>query len=266
MSLSLSGKVAIVSGASRGIGAAIAKCLASDGASVVINYYHSAVVANKLTDEINAAEQGEAVAIQADMSSVTDATRLIEESIRRFGRLDILVLNAAYIERQTLAELTEEEFDKHLQMNVKVPLFTVKAAATHMKAGMPQTFSVRLRIHHLHSGGRVIFVSSSVTRLSNIGPSTLMYTATKEALEQLSRILTKDLGTKGITVNVIAPGPTTTDMFTNTWSQEFTEYVASLHPQKHMGLPKDIAPLVGFLASEEAGQAISANGVSAHHS
>lgn len=135
MSLSLSGKVVIVTGASRGIGAATAARLAEDGATVVVNYYNSKAAADGLVERINAEEKGKAVAIKADMSSLVEAKQLVEETLKQFGRLDILALNAAIVIDGTLDTITEENFDKQFDVNVKIPLFMVQTAAKSMEAG-----------------------------------------------------------------------------------------------------------------------------------
>lgn len=135
MSLPLSGKVALVTGSSRSIGAAIVKRLAADGASVVVNYVTTKDAAQKLVEEINAEGRGKAVAIQADMSSVAGGSRLVEETVQHFGRLDILVLNAAYMVLQPLQDVNETEYDSHFMINVKVPLFMTQTAAKYLTSG-----------------------------------------------------------------------------------------------------------------------------------
>ena len=136
MTLPLSGKVALITGSSRSIGAAIAKRLASDGAIVVINYVSTADVAQKLAKEIDLEGKGRALLVQADVSSVAEGNRLVEETVRHLGRLDILVLNAGYSEAQTLESLSEAEYDKQFLINVKVPLFMVQTAGKHFQPGM----------------------------------------------------------------------------------------------------------------------------------
>lgn len=135
MSLPLAGKIALVTGSSRNIGAAIVKRLAADGAFVVINYVNTADAAQKLAQEINAEGKGKAITLQADMSSVAEGNRLIEETVQRFGKLDILVLNAGHAESQLLEQVSEEEFDKHFTINVKVPLFMTQTASKHLNEG-----------------------------------------------------------------------------------------------------------------------------------
>ena len=135
MSLPLSGKVAVVTGSSRNIGASIVKRLASDGASVVVNYNGSEGAANELVEQIAAEGKGQAIAVKANMASLEEATNLIEETIKKFGRLDILVLNAGLMNNKPLDSIDEKLFDEHFTINVKVPLFMVKHASKHMKAG-----------------------------------------------------------------------------------------------------------------------------------
>lgn len=136
MSLPLSEKVAIVTGASRGIGAAVATRLAADGATVVVNYNNSKAAADELIERIDAEGRGKAVAIKADMSSLVEAKQLVEETLKRFGRLDILALNAAIVIDGTLDTITEANFDKQFDVNVKIPLFMVQMAAKSMGAGL----------------------------------------------------------------------------------------------------------------------------------
>lgn len=247
MSLPLSGKVALVTGSSRNIGAAIAKRLADDGASVVINYNGSEAAANELVEKINEEGNGKAVAIKADMSSLADGTRLIEETVQHFGQLDILVLNAGYMNNKPLDAIDEKLFDDTFNVNVKVPLFMVKTASKYLKAG-----------------GRVFFVSSATTLFSGVPPNYLIYTATKGAVEQMTRVLAKDLGAKGVNVNAIAPGPVDTDLFRAGKSEQLIQFFANLHPQKRIPQAEEIAPIVAFLSREEAGwvngQTIYVNG------
>ena len=131
----LKGKVALITGSSRGIGAATARRLAADGASVVINYFGSADLAHELAQQINTEGIGKAVAIKADMSSTAEGARLVQETIQRFGRLDILVLNMGMTKNTALSDISEKEYDDVFTMNVKVPLFVAKAAAPHLQSG-----------------------------------------------------------------------------------------------------------------------------------
>ena len=140
MSLPLAGKVAVITGSSRNIGAAIAQRLADDGASVVINYNGSQGAAEELAQKINKEGKGKAITIQADVSSLDDGNRLIEQTVQEFGRLDILVLNAGMMNNTPLDAITEKHFDDHFNINVKVPLFMVKAASKHLKAGASRRY------------------------------------------------------------------------------------------------------------------------------
>lgn len=151
MALPLSGKVALVTGSSRSIGAAIVKRLAADGASVVINYINSADAAQQLADEINGEAKGKAITIKADVSSTSEGRRLVEETVQHFGQLDILVLNAGYVEMLALENLTEDEFDRHFAVNAKVPLFMVQAAARHFKSGTISPLSFYQAISDIQS-------------------------------------------------------------------------------------------------------------------
>ncbi|KAI0642770.1 NAD-P-binding protein [Trametes meyenii] len=247
MSLSLTGKVAIVTGSSRSIGAAIARQLAALGANVVINYVSSASSAQDVADSINSQGAGKAIIVKADVGSVAANQDLVAETIRQFGRLDIVALNAGIMDNETLSEVTEETYDRQFATNVKGPLFLVQAAAP-----------------HLPSGGRVIFFSTSLTRASAIQPNYLVYAATKGAVEQLARVLAKDLGARGVTVNTIAPGPTDTAMFRDGKTEQQIGFLAGLHPQKRLGTVDEVGNAVAFLVSEDAswvnGQTLMVNG------
>jgi len=247
MSLPLAGKVALITGSSRSIGAAIAKRLANDGASVVINYVSNEAAAQEVVDSINGTRPGAAVPIKADVSTVASCKHLLDETIKVFGKVDILVLNAGVMGTRTLSEVDERFFDDHFTINVKGPLFLVQAAAPLMSAG-----------------GRIIFFSTSVTRASTVLPNYLVYAASKGAIEQFTRVLAKDLGTRGITVNCISPGPTDTELFRKGKTEQQIQFLANLNPQKRIPQPEEIAPAVAFLASPGAswvnGQNLPVNG------
>jgi len=247
MSLKLAGKVAIVTGSSRSIGAAIAQRLAEDGANVIINYVSNSQAAESVVDGINSKAGGKAVAVKADVSSSVGADQLIEATIKAFGKLDILVLNAGIMGSKVLADVDEQFFDSHIQVNVKGPLFLSKAAAP-----------------LLPSGGRIIFFSSSLTKASSVLPNALIYVASKGAIEQVARVLAKDLGARGITVNTVSPGPVDTALFREGKTEQQIQFIAGLHPSKRLGTPDEIAPAVAFLASPDAtwvnGQNLLVNG------
>uniref|UniRef100_A0A0W0F0C9 NAD(P)-binding protein n=1 Tax=Moniliophthora roreri TaxID=221103 RepID=A0A0W0F0C9_MONRR len=214
MSSPLSGKVAIVTGSSRSIGASIAKRLAKDGATVVINYVSNADAANEVVNDINSKGPGKA----------------------QLGKVDILVLNAGIMGSKVLADVDEQFYDDHMNINVKGPLFLTKAAAP-----------------LLPSGGRVIFFSTSLTKASAVLPNALVYVASKAAIEQLSRVLAKDLGGRGITVNTVSPGPVDTPLFRAGKPEQVIQFIANQNPSKRLGQPDDIAPIVAFLSGPEAG-------------
>ena len=199
----------VVTGSSRSIGAAIAKRLAQDGASVVINYASNEAAAKEVADEINGIRSGAAVTIKADVSTVESCKSLLDETLKAFGKIDILVLNAGIMGLRGLREVDEKFFDNHFLINVKGPFFLVQAAEPHLKEGEQRVqlwdriSLVRLT---LPVGGRIIFFSTSLARNSAITPPYLVYAATKGATEQLSRALSKELGAKGITVNTVSPG------------------------------------------------------------
>ena len=232
----LSGKIAIVTGASNGIGRGIAERLADDGAIVVVNYGSSAEKAHQVVTGIQA-KGGKAVAVQADMSQVAEARRLVNETVKQFSRLDILVNNAGRFMPKALLDTTEADFD----LNAKGPYFAMQEAANILK-----------------EGGRIVNISTDGTHLSF--PGATAYLGSKGALEQYTRGLAQELAPRGITVNTVSPGFTDTGMMTD----QFRQIGIQLSPLKRLGLPKDIADVVAFVVSEEArwltGQNIHAGG------
>jgi 3-oxoacyl-[acyl-carrier protein] reductase len=244
MTKALTGKVAVVTGAARGIGRAIALRLAQDGAAVVVNYAGSAQQAQETVALI---EQGavHAVAVQADVSKVADVKRLFNACFEKFGRLDILVNNAGVMFTKPVVEVGEEEFDRLFAVNVKGAFFCCQEAAKRMA-----------------DGGRIVNLSSSTTAL--MLPGYAAYVATKGAVEQFSHVLAKELGSRNITVNVVSPGPTDTELFGQGKTEEQKQVFARMAALGRLGQPQDIADVVALLAGEDArwitGQNIRANG------
>jgi 3-oxoacyl-[acyl-carrier protein] reductase len=244
MNDNLKGKVALVTGASRGIGRAIAERLARAGAAVVVNYANSAGEAQKVVAEIKS-KGGNAFAIKVDVSRVTEVVRLFDESIAHFGKLDILVNNAGIAFIKSVADTTEADFDRIFNLNVKGTFFACQQAAT-----------------RLADGGRIINLSTSIT--ARLLPAYGAYAATKGAVEQLTRSLSKEMGVRGITVNAVSPGPTETELFLTGRTQEQIDFFAKQSAFNRLGKPQDIAEVVAFLASDESGwisgQNLRANG------
>jgi 3-oxoacyl-[acyl-carrier protein] reductase len=244
MNDTLKGKVALVTGASRGIGRAIAERLSRAGAAVAVNYANNAGEAQKAVAEIKA-PGGNALAIRADVSRVSEIVRLFDETLAHFGKLDILVNNAGIAFNKPVSTTTEEEFDQIFAINVKGTFFACQQAAS-----------------RLAEGGRIINLSTSIT--ARLLPAFGAYAATKGAVEQLTRSLSKDLGARGITVNAVSPGPTETELFLNGRTPEQIDFFAKQSAFGRLGRPKDIADVIVFIASDEAGwisgQNIRANG------
>ncbi|MDQ3776618.1 MAG: SDR family oxidoreductase [Pseudomonadota bacterium] len=241
---SLSGKVDIVTGSSRGIGARIATRLAQAGAGVVVNYAGGRNAAEQVVQSIEAGG-GQALAVQGDVSKPQDVRALFDAAVERFGRVHILVNNAGIILYKRLDQTADDEFDRLFAVNVKGVFNALREAS-----------------RHLEDGGRIINFSSSTTRL--MLPTYASYCATKAAVEQLTRIFAKEVGQRGITVNVVSPGPTNTELFTEGKSEADIQRMAAMAALGRIGQPEDIANLVLFLASDEAGwisaQNIGANG------
>jgi 3-oxoacyl-[acyl-carrier protein] reductase len=237
---SLSGKVAIATGASNGIGRAIAERLAEDGAIVVVNYNQSDEKAKQVITGIQA-KGGKAVAFQADMSQVAEVRRLVIEAVKQFGRLDILVNNAGRFMPRPLLETTESEFDQIIALNAKGPYFAMQEAANVLK-----------------EDDRIVNISTDGTHLSF--PGATAYLGSKGALEQYTKGLAQELAPRGATVNTVSPGFTEMGMMTD----QFRQIGIQMSPLKRLGLPKDIADVVAFVVGEEArwltGQNIHAGG------
>jgi 3-oxoacyl-[acyl-carrier protein] reductase len=242
----LAGKVAVVTGASKGIGAAIAQQLAKDGAAVVVNYASSAQLAEAVAAKIKA-EGGKAKAVRADVSKPAEAKQLIADAVSEFGRVDILVNNAAVYDFLPLEQITEAHFDRMFNLNVRGLVFATQAAA---KAFGEQ-------------GGSIINIGSVASQSAPPGGS--IYSATKGAVDVITRALASELGPKKIRVNAVLPGPVETEGATSLaeWEQLKSQMVPRT-PLGRVGQPSDIAPVVSFLVSDDAGwvtgQIISAAG------
>lgn len=230
--MKLQNMVAIVTGSSRGIGAHIAKALANEGAKVVINYVGNKTAADQVVAEIHNAG-GEAIAIKADVSKLNEVKALFDASITQFGKVNILINNAGIALYKRLQDTTEDEFNQSFNINVKSVFLTLREAAT-----------------RLENGGRIVNLSSSVTRL--MMPTYGTYSATKSAVEQLTRVFAKEIGQRGITVNSISPGPTNTELFIEGKNEETIKRLASMAALGRIGEPEDIARVVLFLVGDES--------------
>lgn len=237
-------KVAIVTGASRGIGAAIAERLAQDGFTVIVNYAGSVSAAEQLVRKIEQAG-GRALAAQADVADADAVRRLWDSAEAAFGGVDVLVNNAGIMELASFADSNDALFDRHIDINLKGSFNNLREAAK-----------------RLRSGGRVINLSSSTVGLypANYG----VYVATKAAIEGMTHVLSKEMRGRQITVNSVAPGPTGTDLFLNGKPQQVVDSLAKLSPLERLGEPADIANAVAFLAGPDGGwingQTLRSNG------
>ncbi|GAA6132141.1 SDR family oxidoreductase [Halopseudomonas sabulinigri] len=237
-------KVALVTGASRGIGAEIARRLAADGFAVAINYANSAAEANKLVSELRAAG-AQAVAIQADMAQPEQVRALFTQCEQQLGALDVLVNNAGIMQTMPLADTTDELFAQTFAVNVQGVFACLREAAT-----------------RLNEGGRIINLSTSALALKM--PGYAIYNASKAAVEAMTQVFSKELRGRQITVNAVAPGPVETELFLNGKTVEMVQRLAHMAPLERLGQPEDIAAVVSFLASAEGGwingQVLRANG------
>jgi 3-oxoacyl-[acyl-carrier protein] reductase len=235
MSQKLSGKVAVVTGASKGIGASIAKYFAAEGASVVVNYASSKEGADRVVKEITG-KGGKAIAVQADVSKEKDIQRLFSEGKKAFGRLDILVNNAGVYEFSPLDAITPDQFRKQFDLNVLGLVLTSKEAAKYFGP----------------EGGSIINLSSVVSTFAP--PNAAIYTGTKGAVDAVTRSLAKELGPRNIRVNAINPGMVETEGVISAGFNEsdFRKQLESLTPLGRIGQVEDIAPAAVFFASQDA--------------
>lgn len=237
-------KVAIVTGASRGIGASIARRLGREGYSVVVNFARNETAATEVVAAIKAAG-GTALAGKADVSRPEDVEHMFNTATEAFGGVDVLVNNAGVMKLSPIADADDDLIDSQIAINLKGSLYTMRKAA-----------------QVLRNEGRIVNLSTSVVglKMENYG----IYASTKAAVETMSGILAKELRGRQITVNSVAPGPTGTDLFLNGKSPEIIKKLANMNPLERLGTPEDIAAAVSFLVSQDGqwinGQVLRANG------
>jgi 3-oxoacyl-[acyl-carrier protein] reductase len=242
----LTGKVAIVTGASKGIGAAVAKTLAARGAAVVVNFASSKAGAEAVVKLITGSD-GKAIAVQGDVSKAAEAKALVDAAISAYGRLDILVNNSGVYEFGPLESITEPQFRKMFDVNVLGLLLMTQAAAP-----------------HLREGASIINIGSGVTAITP--PQTAVYTATKGAVDVVTGVLANELGARKIRVNTVSPSLTETEgtHSAGMLASEFEAGIIAQTPLGRLGQPQDIADVVAFVASDDArwvtGERISAGG------
>jgi 3-oxoacyl-[acyl-carrier protein] reductase len=237
-------KVALVTGASRGIGMAIAERLAQDGFKLIINYSETAAPAEALVRKLEGAG-AEAIAVKADISDPTAVRGMFDAAEAAFGGIDVLVNNAGIMALAPIAETDDASFDRLIAVNLKGTFNTLREAAK-----------------RLRNGGSIVNFSSSVVGL--LMPTYGVYAATKAAVEGLTSVLAKELRGRNITVNAVAPGPTATDLFLKGKPQDVVDRLAKMAPLERLGQPSDIADVVSFLAGPDAawvnGQVLRVNG------
>ena len=237
-------RIAIVTGASRGIGAAVAERLASDGLTVIVNYSGDVKSAEALTAKIERGG-GRALPVKADVSNPKAVREMFDKAAATFGGIDVLINNAGIMKLATIVDSDDALFDQQIAINLKGSFNTMREAAK-----------------RLRNGGRIVNFSTSVvgTKLETYG----VYAATKSAVETMTAILSKELRGRNITVNAVAPGPVATELFLTGKSQELIDRLARMNPMERLGTPQDIASTVAFLVSPDGGwingQVLRANG------
>jgi len=243
----LQGKVAVVTGASKGIGAGIAKALAAEGAAVVVNYASSKEGADSVVRQITS-EGGKAIAVQGDMSKAADVQRLFKETASSYGSLDILVNNAGIYKFEPLEAVKEEEFHREFNTNVLGPILAIQEGVKYFGP----------------NGGSVINISSVASQLTP--PNSVVYSATKGALDSVTRVLAKELGPRKIRVNTLAPGGVETEgaHAAGVMGSDFEKEIVAKTPLGRFGQPDDIGRVAVFLASQDSnwltGERIAASG------
>ncbi|WP_243043055.1 SDR family oxidoreductase [Dyella sedimenti] len=237
-------QIALITGASRGIGATIARRLANDGFAIALNYAASATEAAALVAELKQAGAN-AYAVQADVSKADEVRRMFDAVEQQLGKIDVLVNNAGILKTAPLAQSTDEAFEQMFAINVRGVFNTLREAAT-----------------RLNDGGRIINLSSTTLALNL--PGYAIYNGTKAAVEAFTRVFVKELRGRRITVNSVAPGPVATELFLNGKTDEQVQAFAKMPPLERLGRPDDIAGAVAFLAGRDGswvnGQVIRANG------
>jgi len=230
--MKLKGKVALVTGASKGIGAGIAVALAGEGAAVAVNYGSDEAGAREVVGQIEA-KGGSAIAVQANVSKAGDVAKMVAQTVERFGRLDILVNNAAAYEMAAIEDISEAEYHRHFGTNVLGPILLIQQA-----------------LNHFGDGGCIINISSTIVLSPEA--NTALYSGSKAALDQIARVLAKELGPRNIRVNTISPGVTHTRGHpVYDWGEEIVAPLVARTPLGRLGSPEDIAPAAVFLASDE---------------
>ncbi|RMZ10970.1 hypothetical protein D0860_03637 [Hortaea werneckii] len=242
MSLAAGKKVALITGGSQGIGAATARVLACKGYRVAIYFSRNSEKAEALVRDLG---DENAICIKADASKIPEIERMVAETVQKYGQINAVITAAARLGLQELTDTTEVGFDDLFALNVKGPFFLAQKA-----------------IPHMPPGSHIVMMSSTQCHASTVTPPYLLYNMTKGAVEQMTRVLAKDLGRKGINVNAVAPGPTATDMFLTGKTPQALEMLSGLNPHKRIAEPEEIAEVIAFLTEGRwvNGQVVRANG------
>ena len=244
MSTPITGKTALITGGSKGIGAATSLLLAKHGANVVINYSSDSTAADEIVKKIG---NDKAIAIKGDAGSIPDIEHMVSETVKRFGKIDILIPCAGILPMKNLEHTSEHDFDSTFRLNVKGPYFLSQKAAPHMP-----------------EGSHIVLLSTTQCHNAAVTPPYLLYNSTKGAIEQMTRVMSKELLPKGICVNAVAPGPTGTELFYKGKTEQMLKMIANFSPAGRIGKPEEIAEAIVWLSGASSswvsGQVIKANG------
>ncbi|MCJ1328395.1 hypothetical protein MMC10_005072 [Thelotrema lepadinum] len=242
--MSLHSKTALVTGGSKGIGASITAALVAAGAQVAISYSSDSAAAEAIVFKHG---KDKILAVKSDAGKIADIEDLVKQTVDRFGGIDILIANAGILPMKTLEDTTEEDFERCMTTNVKGPYFLCQ-----------------LSLPHLRPSARVLLLSTTLCAASTVTPNYLLYNTSKGAIEQMTRVMAKDLGRRGITVNAIAPGPTGTELFLKGKPEGVIKGIAAMNPFNRLGGPEEIAAAVmGVVGSGGGwinGQVLRVNG------
>lgn len=257
----LAGKTALITGGSKGIGAATSLLLANSGANVAINYSSDSSAAEDIAKQIG---HERCLLIKGDAGNIQDIERMVSETVKKFGKIDVVIPCAGMLLMKTLETTTEADFDKSYHLNVKGPYFLCQVSRLNSHSTFMKANAQKKAAPHMPEGSHIVLISTSQCTATTVQPAYLLYNSTKGAIEQMTRVMSKELAPKGITVNAVAPGPTGTELFYKGKTEQVLKAIAGLSPMGRIGKPEEIAEAIVWLSSGSSswisGQIVRANG------